>query len=925
MTLPNITGRVAVYGGWTAVLLGLAVVTGWWADIEGLRSLHLGGGQIRANSALLFAMLGGAILLIPGPGFTGGRRRTWGLLGLSILLAGGTLLEYWIGRGFGIDELVSSAPMAGEEPVRMSDKSAIGFLLITIALFALHTPARSAWRPMFAGLVSSLAGSLAAFSVAGWFLQLPSEFPMEDVGPMPLPAALGQAVLAVSVMALAHARSRLTGDAVVRWLPLGVAIGVVTLSCMLWLGIRLGERRQIRGMIYRAAVNVERLIEAEVQARILTLVRVAKRWEKRGSDLRSDWEFDAGLYLSHYPDMKAVEWADTNLLVQWVTPQSGNEAELGRDLSETFPREIADGHHRDETGVEVGPVMEVEGATVGFLVKVPVIQQEKVAGHVVGVFRIEPLLKSLLTEVTAGFNCTVTAAGREIYASVAQEEDPSLWGREGLIRLPGRTWEMRVWPRADTLQELRSPLGTAAVGGGGILAVLLGLSIHLAQTARQKERDAVAVNRSLAEEVKERRQIQDALRESQQRLQAILDNTSAVIYLKDTEGRFLLINQQYERLFHVKNDDIVGRGDFEVFPKQMAESFRFNDRRVVSEGCPLVIEEIAPHDDGLHTYISVKFPMRDDAGAVSGVCGISTDITERKQAEARLRDNHQALELARDRLQGILEGSPDQIVALDLRYRILSFNKTFRDHFERRFGESIRPGMRLSEVLKSQPDELQRWFDLWLRAIRGEEFAIEEKSEGEGGGVLFLEHRFSPIRSESGVLIGATQVTRDISDRRRADLERNGLLVELANRNDQLIAANKELEAFSYTVSHDLRAPIRHIDGFVKLLERVNGDALDEKGRRYVTLISDAANKMGRLIDDLLDFSRMGRSEMRLGAVSMKELVAEVVRDLEPDTETRTVEWIVGGLPDVRGDSALVRQVWVNLLSNAVKYSCEEN
>ena len=114
MTLPNITGRVAVYGGWTAVLLGLAVLTGWWADIEGLRSLHLGGGQIRANSALLFAMLGGAILLIPGPGFTGGRRRTWGLLGLSILLAGGTLLEYWIGRGFGIDELVSSAPMAGE-------------------------------------------------------------------------------------------------------------------------------------------------------------------------------------------------------------------------------------------------------------------------------------------------------------------------------------------------------------------------------------------------------------------------------------------------------------------------------------------------------------------------------------------------------------------------------------------------------------------------------------------------------------------------------------------------------------------------------------------------------------------------------------------------------------------------------------------
>ncbi len=157
-------------------------------------------------------------------------------------------------------------------------------------------------------------------------------------------------------------------------------------------------------------------------------------------------------------------------------------------------------------------------------------------------------------------------------------------------------------------------------------------------------------------------------------------------------------------------------------------------------------------------------------------------------------------------------------------------------------------------------------------------------------------------------------IRHDITERRRVagELQRRGELLE---------AANKELEAFSYSVSHDLRAPLRHIDGYAALLRKSVEQSLNEKAARYLQTISDSATQMGQLIDDLLVFSRMGRQEMLHTTIHLDQLIKHILSDLRLDLQGREISWTIAALPAVQGDPSMLRQVFMNLIANAVKFT----
>jgi signal transduction histidine kinase len=161
----------------------------------------------------------------------------------------------------------------------------------------------------------------------------------------------------------------------------------------------------------------------------------------------------------------------------------------------------------------------------------------------------------------------------------------------------------------------------------------------------------------------------------------------------------------------------------------------------------------------------------------------------------------------------------------------------------------------------------------------------------------------------------------EVAERKHRELEARSLNEELAKRTAELEASNKELEAFAYSVSHDLRAPIRHVAGFTELLQKDTAPVLSQKSRRYMTMILESAKRMGNLIDDLLAFSRISRAETRKTRVSLEQLVQEALSEVRQDTHGRDIVWKLGGLPASFGDHAMLRLVLVNLISNAVKFT----
>ena len=176
---------------------------------------------------------------------------------------------------------------------------------------------------------------------------------------------------------------------------------------------------------------------------------------------------------------------------------------------------------------------------------------------------------------------------------------------------------------------------------------------------------------------------------------------------------------------------------------------------------------------------------------------------------------------------------------------------------------------------------------------------------GMGAAIALLAQRISERKREQDELRSMNEV-----------LEQRVL-----SRTAELNATNKELEAFSYSVAHDLRAPLRHMNGFIQLLSKHSSGSLDEKSQRYLGIINESASKMGHLIDDLLDFSRVSRTELQMHVLSINQLVDEVLHELRLEIQDRNITWRVAALPEILADRSMMRLVFLNLVANAVKFT----
>jgi PAS domain S-box-containing protein len=265
---------------------------------------------------------------------------------------------------------------------------------------------------------------------------------------------------------------------------------------------------------------------------------------------------------------------------------------------------------------------------------------------------------------------------------------------------------------------------------------------------------------------------------AREQLRTILDATTAVIYLKDAEGRYLFVNREFQKVFARASDEVVGRTDEEALPAAVAAIFQAHDRGVMAAAKPREMEESIPEGDGIHTYISLKVPLLDAGGVPHAICCVATDITERKRADDALRQAKEALE-----------------------------------------------------------------------------------------------------------------------------------------------SANRDLESFSYSVAHDLRAPLRSIDGFSQIVLEDHGEAVGPDGRKYLERVRALAQHMAELIDDLLGLARVSRSELKRARVDLSAVARRIVERLRTTEPHRQVEVALQDGVLGHGDPGLLGAVLDNLLGNAWKFT----
>ena len=411
----------------------------------------------------------------------------------------------------------------------------------------------------------------------------------------------------------------------------------------------------------------------------------------------------------------------------------------------------------------------------------------------------------------------------------------------------------------------------------------------------------------------------EALRLKEEQLRALVRNTPDRIYMKDIEGRFLIANPACEALFGAPESDIIGSRliDLPMDPASTDELTR-NDNYVIQSGRSMQFEEELETSAGRRVFLSRKFPVFNPTGRPHAVCGISTDITEWKRTEQALIESTAQLELA-------LHTSGLGTWDFNLSTGAISGSARLCAIFGL---DKVREKSDLLDRIHPEDRELVE--AEFLRATSSQSNPeLDFRIVTPDGALHWAIMKATAITGPDGSVLRTIGVVRDITGRKMAEREICQLNAELEqrvrDRTAQLEASNKELEAFAYSVSHDLRAPLRGIDGWSLALKEDYGENLDEKARLYLDRVRSETQRMGNLIDDLLQLSRLTRSEMHFAPVDLTSLAQDIAGRLQEATPERRLCFNIETGLAAHGDSRLLDVALSNLISNAVKFTASKD
>ena len=457
-------------------------------------------------------------------------------------------------------------------------------------------------------------------------------------------------------------------------------------------------------------------------------------------------------------------------------------------------------------------------------------------------------------------------------------------------------------------------------------ALLVGqINDHLKQLSKSNSR-LDKLNKRLKENQKKLLASEKRASDEANLLNTLLDTSPDYIFAKDINSRFIRSNQSLLQQMGAKSiDDLIGKTDFDFYPKELAEKYYADEQTIFQTGKPIVNHE-EPNIDPEGNYefhLTTKVLMRDEKENIFGLLGISRDITDIKIKE-------EAIIHERNLLRTLIDNLPDHIYAKDVDGRFILANVAVARHM----------GGKKPEDLLGKTD-----FDFYKRAL-AEKFNTDEKMLIQSGKPLLYHEEYNRdpvgnivwtlttkvvLHDSQGKAIGLIGIGRNITDIKEARGNLENAYKNLKENQEKLLIyseklekSNKELDQFAYIVSHDLQEPLRKIQFFGDRLITNYDKILDNKASDYIERMKNAAFRMGKFIDGLLQYSRVTRMEKQFESIDLNELIKEVIDDLEVRIiETRT-KINIDKLPDIIADPLQIKQVFQNIISNSLKFHREK-
>ncbi len=698
-----------------------------------------------------------------------------------------------------------------------------------------------------------------------------------------------------------------------------VGLALATLTFAVWRATLSREKAQLQVLIGGHALALQTELETELRERIVALQRMADRSAIRGGTPLRDWEAESRAYMADQAGFRSVEWIDGELRRRWILTRERLDPGPESDFVEGWEEALRASRAR---GVpEVSRVAELEDGEMVVLLAYPIlgVGTSQFGGFMSGTFHIGELLQATIPSALRSLVAVEVRSGETtIYSSPDFSAGGGGIEARMAVRFVAEQWTFRVRPTPTLLAAQGTILPLVLLMGGGLTTLL---AMLLAEYAARAGRSATELGRHQATLEHEVRQRTVELNEKAATLDVALEAAGAGVWSWELEAETVVWDERAEALFGLEPGSFDGSyasWASLVLPEDLPAAEAEISAALEKKG-PFRVDYRVDVAGDLRHFVASGVTLLDDDGAPRRMVGVVIDVTRERRAREALVESEERFRATFEQAAvGIAHVSPDGT--------FLRVNQKVCGIVGYRPEELMR--MRFQDI--THPDDLNGDLD-GVDAILGGErasYEMEKRYVTREGKAVWVYLTVSLMHEADGTPKYFIAVIQDIQARKRLQAqvqEANRVLeARVAERTAELARSNEELEQFAYVASHDLQEPLRMVTSYLQLLEERYGHQLDGDALDFMGFAVDGATRMKVLIEDLLEFSRLGTRKEERGAVDLNDVFEEVCSTLAVSAQDAQAVIESSDLPTVVGDRSRMVQLFQNLIGNAIKYRSDD-